>query len=132
MKKLTLLLMVAAIDMLLTVGCGGENDVLNNGGDGTQFNVKYEVRFLTQGAVKISHKDINGNQITGDPVTTNWERDYTFKDRVDALLDVEVSEVTSTNSVTVQLAIFIDGNRVQQATSIITLDKKSNLSATRP
>ena len=132
MKKLTLLLMVAAIGILLTVGCGGENNVLNNGGDGTQFNVKYEVRFLTQGAVKISHKDINGNEITGDPVTTNWEREYTFKDRVDALLDVEASEATPTNSVTVQLAIFIDGNRVQQATSIITLDKKSNLSYTLP
>ena len=131
MKK-SLLLIVAAISMLLTLGCGGENNVVGSGGNGTQFNVKYEVRFLTQGAVKISHKDINGNEITDDPVTTNWEGEYTFKDRVDALLDVEASEVTPANSVTVQLAIFVDGNRVQQATSIITLDKKSNLSYTLP
>lgn len=130
MKKLTLLLMVAAVGMLLNVGCSDENNVLNNGG--TQFNVKYEVRFISQGAVNISHKDNNGNEITDDPVTTNWEREYTFKDRVDALLEVEASDVAPTNQVTVQLAVFVNGNRVQQATSIITLDKKSTLSYTRP
>ena len=130
MKKYSSLLVAVAVAALTTVSCSSENNLLNN--SGTQFNVKYEVRFLSQGAVKISHKDNNGNVIANDPVTTNWEREYAFGDQVDAVLEVEASEISSTNSVTVQLAMFINGNRVQQATSIITPEKKSSLTATRP
>ncbi len=130
MKKYSFQLIVVAVAALTMLSCSGEKNVLNNGGD--QFNVKYEVRFLSQGAVKITHKDNNGNEITDDPATTIWEREYAFGDRVDALLDVEASEVTPTNQVTVQLAIFLNGNREQQATSTITIDKKSTLAITRP
>ena len=128
MKRLMLLSMVAAAGMLL--GCSGENGVLGPGG--TRFDVRYEVRFLSEGAGKITHKDSNGNEIADDPVTGNWEREFSFGDQVDGFLEVEASEVAPTNSVSVQLAIFVDGNRVQQATATITRDKKSNLSITRP
>ena len=130
MRRIKLLLVVNSIGMLLTIGCGGDNNVVGSAGD--QFNVRYEVRFLNEGAVRINHKNNNGNETTNDPVTTNWEREYTFRDKVDAFLDIEVSEATRANSVTVQLAIYIEDNRVQQATSTITLDKKSTLSLTRP
>ena len=68
MKKYSFQLIVVAVAALTMLSCSGEKNVLNNGGD--QFNVKYEVRFLSQGAVKITHKDNNGNEITDDPATT--------------------------------------------------------------
>ena len=131
----TLLRFFVAVMMLVIVGCSGENSVLNSDGDqtnGTEFQVKYEVRFLSQGTVKISYKDNHSNVITADRVGSDWATEYTFRDRVDALLDVEATDVDPTNQVTVQLAIFVNGNRVQQATSIITYDKKSNISYSRP
>ncbi|MCG8607104.1 hypothetical protein MJD09_19235 [bacterium] len=131
----TLLRFFVAVMMLVIVGCSGENSVLNSDGDqtnGTEFQVKYEVRFLSQGTVKISYKDNHSNVITADRVGSDWATEYTFRDRVDALLDVEATDVDPTNQVTVQLAIFVNGNRVQQSTSIITYDKKSNISYSRP
>ena len=65
MKRMIFLLVGASMGMLLTIGCGGENNVLSSGGD--QFNVRYEVRFLSEGAVKINHKDSNGVEITEVP-----------------------------------------------------------------
>ena len=88
--------------------------------------------FITDGAVKISHKDSNGNEITDDPVSATWEREYQFQDRVDALLVVEFSEVTPTDQVTVHLAIILNDNLQHTATSIITADKKSTISLSRP
>ena len=130
MKQPKLLLMFVALFTLLIAGCSDENNVVNS--TDTQFNVIYKVSFLTEGAVKISHKDSNGNELTDDPVSATWEREYQFQDRVDALLDVEISDTTPTNQVTVQLAIFVNGDQQQQATSIITADKKSTLSLSRP
>ncbi len=122
--------MFVALFTLLFAGCSDENNVVNS--TDTQFNVIYKVSFLTEGAVKISHKDSNGNELTDDPVSATWEREYQFQDRVDAFLDVEISNITPANQVTVHLAIFINGDQQQQATSIITADKKSTLSLSRP
>ncbi len=130
MKQLTRLLMLFTLSILLYAGCSEENSVVSS--SGTEYNLKYEVTFLTAGEVKISHKDANGNEVTDDPVSATWIREYQFQDRVDAFLDVEISNITPTNQVTVHLAIFINGNQQQQATSIITVDKKSTLSLTRP
>ena len=48
MKQLTLLSMFVALFTLLIAGCSDENNVVNS--TDTQFNVKYKVSFLTEGA----------------------------------------------------------------------------------
>ena len=135
MKNYLFLLLVVTIAAFAIPGCGSEDNSLNNpdgNNPGSQFNVRYEVLINSPGAVKIVHKSNSGTMLEQDPDSANWSQEYVFKDQVDALLDVEVSVVAPANSVSVQLAIFINGNRQQQSTATITSDRKSSISITYP
>lgn len=130
MKNYRYLIIVTALGMLLCLGCSGDDNIINS--NSAEFNVRYEVVFISPGAVKITHKDSHGREIFSDPVSADWQREYNFGGQVDALLDVEMSEVAPVNEVVVQLGIYIDGIRAQQSTATITSDKKSSLALTRP
>jgi|GEM_PF-5760246 len=74
MKKLSSSTIVAVLAMLIFLNCGSDT-ALN--GSNSPFTVNYEVNFLSQGAVKVSHRDNDGNLVTEDPMTSNWERTIT-------------------------------------------------------
>ena len=131
MKKYWFSTIIATVALFTQLSCSGEsNNMLST--DQSQFNVKYEVLLKTQGAVKITHKNHNGETIVDDRVTADWQRSYTFSDRVAAMLEVEGLEAGSANTVTAELAIYVDGQRRQKATALLRQGQKSTLETNHP
>jgi hypothetical protein len=112
MNNLKLYFFILGLSLVFS-SCSKESDSTTNPVTDKNYNVKYEVKMLNGGAVKVTYKTPAANNESIENITSDWQKEYIFKNSIDSFLEVYITGLGSENKTQVKLQIYVDSLSVQ-------------------